>query len=329
MSESTQPSGKSKTTSFSGKVAASTFDMAVTASMIKLLNPQVRSCTLNPEIEHTISPEEETNSQLLDSFLDSCKETTPTHLAPAKTVALSFSKSTVLNLPLNIVKRILRNILTSPKPLILQPDFFTTPQEYRTNVEPNVLQVCKMFHNVGVPILYGENTLTTSSPATSFDFEEHLLSLPGSTRQIITNVKLEIDWADRLWAKFPLVGRALGELKRLRSLEIVIVEKGMMVEEKNRTVVIDKDATLEIIITYGQNPSRRTRTPPQRAAAIDRADGRVKREGPIADAMLKAEMKMLKDLVTGIKGLKHFRLIGFRHEVFAWCLEEHVRIGNH
>ena len=146
---------------------------------------------------------------------------------------------------------------------------------------------------------------------------------------MITNIKLEIDWADRLWAKFPLVGRALGELKSLQSLEIVIVEKCMMVEEKNWTESIDKDANLKILITYGQNPPCNARTVPPRAADIDRADGRVKREGPIADAMLMAEMKMMKDLVTEIKGLKHFRLIGFRHEVFAWCLEEHVEIRNH
>ena len=147
---------------------------------------------------------------------------------------------------------------------------------------------------------------------------------------MITNVKLEIDWADRLWTKFPLVARALGELKSLLSLEIVIVEKEKIVWEKNRTALINKDANLQIIITYGQDSPSQNRTAPHRAAAvIDIADKRVKREGPRADAMLKAEMKMMKDLVTGIKGLKHFRLIGFRHEVFAWCLEEHVRIGNH
>ena len=145
---------------------------------------------------------------------------------------------------------------------------------------------------------------------------------------MITSVKLEIDWADRLWAKFPLVGRALGELKSLARLEIVIVEKERK-SEKNQTALIAKDANLKILFTYGQHSPGKTTTVPQRATAVDRADARMKREGPVADAMLKAEMKTLKDLVTGIKGLKHFRLIGFRHEVFARCLEEHVRIGNH
>ena len=145
---------------------------------------------------------------------------------------------------------------------------------------------------------------------------------------MITNVKLEIDWADQLWAKFSLVARALGELKGLLKLEIVIVEKEKMVEKKS-TARIEKDANLEIMIKYGQNSTYKDRSTRQRTPATDRANCRVKREGPVADVMLKAEMKVLKDLVTGIKGLKAFRLIGFRHEVFAWCLEEHVRTRNH
>ncbi len=144
---------------------------------------------------------------------------------------------------------------------------------------------------------------------------------------MISDVKLEIDWADQLWAKFPLVARALGELKGLLKLEIVIVEMETMVEKK-RTSSIAKDANLEIMITYGQHAPDKDRSAIRHAPTTDRADCRVKREGPVADVMLKAEMKMLKDLVTGIKGLKQFRLIGFRNEVFAWCLEEHVRIGN-
>ena len=139
---------------------------------------------------------------------------------------------------------------------------------------------------------------------------------------MITDVKLEIGWADQLWAKFPLVARALGELKSLHKLEIVLVETEKVMEE-NRTASIEEDANLEIMITYGEASARQERTP-----TIDTVDHQVKRKGPIADTMLRAEMKMLKDLVTGVKGLKDFRLIGFRHEVFAWCLEDYVRIGN-
>ena len=55
----------------------------------------------------------------------------------------------------------------------------------------------------------------------------------------------------------------------------------------------------------------------------------MKREGPLADTMLKAEKKMFKDLVSGIKGLKYFGLVGFRDQVFARSLEEYVRVGKH
>lgn len=144
---------------------------------------------------------------------------------------------------------------------------------------------------------------------------------------MITKIRLEIDWADRLWAKFPLLARALGELKRLQKLEIVIVEKEEM-EGERRTALIEKDANLSIMITYGQASPGKYRTASPHAPATDRAHRPVKREGPVADVMLKAEMKMLRDLVSGVKTLKDFRLIGFRHEVFAWCLEERVRLRN-
>ena len=300
--------------------------MAMLTPLMGIFTPQVKPRNLEIGTERTISSKEE-NSQLLDAFLKSCTGTASTHVAPPNTLPSNTFKSTILILPLDIIKKIIRNLLISPGPLILQHGFIAAPKEYRTYVEPNVLQVCKVFHNTGLPILYGENTLTASSPATSSDFDDLLLSLPGSKRQMISDVKLEIDWADQLWAKFPLMARALGELKGLLKLEIVIVEKETMVEKK-RTSSIAKDANLKIMISYGQNAPDKDRSAIRCAPTTDRADGQVKREGPVADVMLKAEMKMLKDLVTGIKGLKYFRLIGFRNEVFAWCLEEHVRIGN-
>ena len=124
------------------------------------------------------------------------------------------------------------------------------------------------------------------------------------------------------------MARALAELKALLKLELIIVEK-KKVEQKKPAALVEKDANLKIMIAYGQISPDKDKVVRQRAPATDRADGRVKREGQVAEAMLKAEMKMLRDLVTGIKGLKEFRLIGFRHEVFAWCLEEHVWIKNH
>ena len=142
---------------------------------------------------------------------------------------------------------------------------------------------------------------------------------------MITNVKLEIDWADQLWAKFPLVARALGELKSLQKLEIAIVEKEKTVEQEH---VLTEDANRKTPITAGQLSYSKNSIAHHCSSATDRTNVRMKREGQVAGAMLKAEMKMLHDLVTGIKGLKDFRLTGFRHEVFAWCLEERVRIGN-
>lgn len=76
---------------------------------------------------------------------------------------------------------------------------------------------------------------------------------------MITDIKLEIDWADKLWAKFPLVARALVELKGLLKLEIAIVGKEEMVEKK-RTASIEKDANLKIMITCSQT-SPRTKEP--------------------------------------------------------------------
>ena len=303
--------------------------MAVITPSITVLKPQVQIRTLE---SGTKVSEKERNSQLLDNFLKGCRGTPFTHLAPGQLVRLNTSNVKIINLPLQIIQKILRNLLISPHPLILHPDISTTEQSYRTHIEPDVLQVCKALYNIGVPILYGENTLTTSSPATSVDFDAHLQSLPGGKRQMIRNVKLEIDWADGLWAHFPLVARALGELKALRRLELLIVEKEPMTEmEENRLMGIDKDVNLNIRLMYDQHsPSEQgTMVGHQCRPATDRADWRGKREGAIAHAMLKAERKMLEDLVCGIKGLRWFRLIGYRDPVFAERLEECVRVGKH
>lgn len=327
VSKGPQPPTEGKATSPSEEIVTPPVKMVIITPLMVAVNPEVQLRAFEPGTERTFSSEEE-NSQLLNAFLKSCDGTASIHLVPAKAVSLKAPNPIILTIPLNITKKILRSLLTSPIPLILHHDTFTTSADHRTFVQPNVLQVCKVFHNVGIPILYGENTLTTSSPSTSFDFDEHLLFLPASKRQMITNVKLEIDWADQLWAKFPLVARALGELKGLQKLEIVIVKKEKMVEEK-QTALIEKNTNLKIMITYDKISPGKHRTVRQRAPTTDSADGRVKRDGSVAEVMLKAEMKMLRDLVTGFKGLKDFRLVGFRHEVFAWCLQEHVRIGNH
>ena len=299
--------------------------MAIITPSMVVVHPLLQRRTLEMQTKQTVSSKEE-NSQLLNAFLESGTRTAPTHLASVNAAPFNAPNSTILTLPLNIIKKILRNLLTSPSPLILQRDTINLANGYRTYVDPNVFLVCKIFHNTGVPILYGENTLTAPSPTTSFDFDGHILSLPGSKRQMITNVKLEIDWADQLWAKFPLVARALGELRSLQKLEIAIVEKEKTVEQKG--TVFLKDANRKTMITHDQISHSKHGTAHHCSSATDRTNVRMKREGPVADAMLKAEMKMLHDLVTGIKGLKDFRLTGFRHQVFAWCLEERVRIGS-
>ena len=163
--------------------------MAVITPSITVLEPRVQTRTLESGIARKFS-EKEMNSQLLDNFLKSCRGTPFTHFAPENPVRLSTTIVTIINLPLQIIKKILRNLLISPHPLILHPDPITTKQSYRTHIEPDVLRVCKVLHNIGVPILYGENTLTASSPATSIDFDAHLLSLPGGKRQMIRNVVL-------------------------------------------------------------------------------------------------------------------------------------------
>ena len=305
--------------------------MAVMTPSITVLKPQVQTRT--PE-SRTKPSEKDMNSELLDNFLKSCRGTPFPHLAPPENpVRLTAIDVTIINLPQQIIKRILRNLLTSPHPLILHPDpITTTKQSYRTHVEPDVLRVCKVFYNIGVPILYGENTLTASSPATSVDFDAHLLSLPGGKRQMIRDVVLEIDWADKLWAKLPLVARALGELKGLRRLELFFVverERRMMERETEtgRMVCIERDMDLDIRLMYDQtSPSEKDWT--VRHQCGSGADWRGKREGILADVMLKAEMKMLEDLVGGIKGLRRFRLVGYRDRVFAGWLEERVRVGR-
>lgn len=316
--------------------------MAFNTPFPMVVNPQVQPHNTGTKTERTNSEE---NSKILDAFLKSRTATAPTYLEPAKAVSSNAFNSAVLTLPLEIIKRIMRILLISPNPLILHHDSVTRSQGYRTYIEANTLQVSKVFHNVGIPILYGENTLTTSSPATSSRFDEHLLSLPGSKRQLITSVKLEIGWADELWAKFPLVARALGELKALLKLEIIIVEK-QKPKQKKRTALLEKDVNLKINITYNQSTRGKNKGIRQPAsltnkahspgknktvrqqASTDRVYGRVKREGEVAQAMLKAEMKMFKDLVDEIKGLKEVRLLGFKNMPFAWSLEEYVRLGK-
>ena len=140
---------------------------------------------------------------------------------PFKSIHPPMVASYFQNLPIPVLNRLLGYLLISYQPLILKTDN-QTPNNYRTHLHPEVLASCRLFYHIGMPLLYGSNTITTSSPATSKNFDKHLLDLPGRHRQLIKHVKLEIDWADELWAKFPLIARVLGEIVGLKSLEIVI-----------------------------------------------------------------------------------------------------------
>ena len=128
-------------------------------------------------------------------------------------------------LPLEVLQKCFRLLLVVyDQALILCPDG-STPPEYRTHLQPTLLRVCQHFYQICLPLLYGENTFTTSSPATSIDFDAQLSSLPGKNRQLITKIALKIDWGAQLWARFPLIARHIAEIKSLRQLEIIIIDR--------------------------------------------------------------------------------------------------------
>ena len=161
-------------------------------------------------------------SQLLETFLRACTVRVCQH--PLVNLNDHTIPLHLDILPLEILQNCFRLLLVVyDQALILCPDS-STPPAYRTYLQPSLLKVCRRFYQIGLPLLYGENTFTTSSPATSIDFDVHLSSLPGKNRQLITNVILKIDWATQLWARFPLIARQLAELKSLHQLEIVIAE---------------------------------------------------------------------------------------------------------
>ena len=125
-------------------------------------------------------------------------------------------------LPKDILKKVLGLLLTSTKPLVLGVDEDTPVSN---GLELAILQSSHYVSMIGAEILYGCNDFTTSSPATSFDFDKDLLQLPGKNLQLIRHIQLEIDWADKLWAKFPLIASVVGSIRGLKSLKITMVPK--------------------------------------------------------------------------------------------------------
>ncbi|KAL8681636.1 MAG: hypothetical protein Q9186_002233 [Xanthomendoza sp. 1 TL-2023] len=208
-------------------------------------------------------------------------------------------KPNLISLPLNILRRILSHLLVSPNPVILHRDA-AVPPAYRTNITASVLLVNRRLYHTSLPILYGGNTFTTSTPSTSHDFDVHLSTVPGRMRLLMRKVELEIDWAAELWKKFPLIAVRLQELKGLRSLKLYLMEK----EDDN------KDPGVVIQGVKGRKEEMR------------------QREGHVGEVLLKAEKKMLEDLVKGLKGLRVFGIKGFEDRGFARELERWVKRGR-
>ncbi|KAL8783354.1 MAG: hypothetical protein Q9213_004673 [Squamulea squamosa] len=209
----------------------------------------------------------------------------------------SRAKAHLLNLPTLILQRILSYLLVAPSGLLLHRDN-STPPTYRTGIATNILLVNHKLYHTSLPILYGRNTFTASSPATSYGFDAHLYRVPGKHKCLIRSIDLEIDWGRQLWSKFPLIAMRLGELRGLKSLKIHLIDGGDHAE------------------AYGVQVQGKPRGTMQ------------KREGHAAVAMLHAEKKMLKEMVKGIKALRVFELKGFEDVGFAKGLESIVRNGR-
>ena len=141
-------------------------------------------------------------------------------------------------------------------------------------------------------MLYSENTITSTD---SMNFDTQFLSLPVKNRQMITGIRLEVDWAHQLWAKFPLIAVQIEQLRHLQKLVIVIVEN---TKSDKLAVLGEKNAKASTVLKHGPGKG-------------------LSRESSVGDAMLKAEKKMLKELVGNIKSSQTFRLDRFRDEAFA------------
>lgn len=210
---------------------------------------------------------------------------------------------TILKLPLKVTKDILRYLLVSPNPLILCRDA-STPATYRSQIQPSVLLVCHLFYHLGRSILYGENTITSSTPSTSINFDTHIAHLSGHNRLLITKVRLRIDWPEQLWSHFPLIARYLGELKSLKELGIVIING-----EKRNDLAILTDKDINIGLTFVKRGAGKCLLP----------------AFTIAEITLKSEKRNFRELVEGLKMLRIFELKGYlRDEAFARELEEFV-----
>lgn len=200
-------------------------------------------------------------------------------------------------IPLPIITHILGYLLIFSQPLVLARDASTTQGHNNNNIDSlSVLRTCQLFYQIGMPLLYGMNIITATSPATSHDFDAHLATIPVKNRRLIMNIKLEIDWANELWKKFPLIAQQLGQLP-LKQLVIILSYKDKRLQQQ-RSALADREANPQLSLS-GKDVKK------------------LKQNWMIADAKLKAEKKMLKTLVEDFRTLKVFRLEGFRDQAFA------------
>ena len=162
------------------------------------------------------------SNHLLETFLRACTVCVYKHpLISLNDHSMPLHLDT---LPLEILQQCFRLLLVVYDQALIICSDRSTPPTYRSHLQPSLLRVSRRFYQIGLPLLYGENWFTTSSPATSINFDAHLSKLPGKNRQLITKIALNIDWATQLWAKFPLIARYIAELKSLRQLEIKIID---------------------------------------------------------------------------------------------------------
>ena len=177
--------------------------------------------------------------------------------------------------------------------------------------------MCRLYYQIGKPILYGKNTFTTSSPSTSQDFDEHLADIPDKNRRLITRVALEIDWGDELWRRFPLVANSLAQLP-LQRLTIVLIH-GEAAESRKEPAG-SKGVMTNGSMSVGYVEGKGT-TKGEEAAIELEGSGAFKREGAMATITLSVEKRMMRDLVGGLTSSREFRLEGFEDENFAQRLK--------
>ncbi|KAL9130819.1 MAG: hypothetical protein Q9217_001071 [Psora testacea] len=259
--------------------------------------PAMTSRTRPQRSEH----DQQESSRLLHSFLICHTDQKRLLHTNPSTARPRSSPNFLQRLPLLILRMILRFLLVSPAPLALdQPHSRPSGSPLNVNsprIQSSVLKLCRQIYHVAIPVLYCENTFTTSTPSTSKNLNRMLAALPGANRQLIRSVKLEINWDLELWAHLPLVAKSLRELRLLQRLDISIM---------------GGDGTDVRHIDAGKKMTRKP----------------AEREGRVAQVMLDTEKKVLKDLVENLLSLKVFRLEGFEDANFAKQLQYSVCLKN-